>query len=151
MARPTLDLLAQGLREAQHHYVDERLWQGDWTISWVSYSDVIGFAARCTRSEPAAVNTIVRFHRSVASARAACKSTDLRLFQFTDATFALTSSLAAMLRFVSTLQHHCLAFNSILLEDKDHPLAHHLLLIRTTIAHGRVLTLLTQHPQSFAR
>lgn len=141
MALTDIDDLLAHLRTEKYHYVDARLWQSDWSSAWVSFSDIIGFAARSSQSEEVAVNIIVRFHRCVSAARKVCEEADLRLFQFTDAAFAVSSDLLSLVKFSSTLQQYCLAQNAITLEDKAHPLAHHLLLVRTTIAHGRVLML----------
>lgn len=141
MPQAFLSDLITDLRDSQNHYVDSRTWESDWSFSWVGFSDVIGFASRCKRSEHAVVNSIVRFHRSVASAVAACGESRPRLFRFTDAVYTVSPNLGDVLRFSSNLQHECLAQNAILLNDKEHPLAHHMLLVRTTIAYGRVLTL----------
>ena len=67
-----MDDLIETLREEGQHYVDSRTWQDDWSDAWAGYSDVLGFGERCLQSEPTTVNTIVRFHRCVASAMVAC-------------------------------------------------------------------------------
>lgn len=141
MPQVVLSDLITDLRDSQNHYVDSRTWEGDWSESWIGFSDVTGFASRCRRSEQAVVNSIVRFHRSVASAVAACGQSSPRLFRFTDAVYAVSPTLGDVLRFSSNLQHECLAQNAVMLNDKEHPLAHHMLLVRTTVAYGRVLTL----------
>lgn len=141
-----LDDLVNAIRKDQQHYVDATTWEDDWDDTWVGFSDVLGFGARCLKSEPTTVNTIVRFHRSIAASAARFGPEELRLFRFTDAVYSLSSSLETILRFTSMLQHQCLAHNRIVMRDKDHPLAHHLLLVRTTIAHGRALTLADPPP-----
>jgi hypothetical protein len=141
IAKSEFDLLVKSLRDQQLHFVDSRTWEDDWGDSWVSFSDVLGFASRCRHSEPAVVNSIVRFHRSVAAAKAELGLATVRLFQFTDAAFAVSEDLEAMLRFSTMLQHQCLAQNAIILHAKAHALAHHLLVVRTTVARGRTLTL----------
>lgn len=141
VANSRFEGLITALRVDEQHYVDARMWEDDWASTWVSFSDVLGFASRCRNSEASVVNSIVRFHRSVAAAQSTVQGTDLRLFQFTDAAFAVSRDLGPMLRFVSNLQHQCLAQNAIILSDKDHALAHHLLVVRTTMARGRALIL----------
>ena len=105
----TLELLAASIKEAQLDVVDGRQWRQDWDDKWVAFVDLIGIAARSKNHPDVTVNQIVRFHRAVSAVGARYPA--VRLLRFTDAAYATSADLQALVKFVSDLQHYCLAMS----------------------------------------
>ena len=140
--------LRNKLTAEQLDFVDARAWKNYWKSQWVVYADMIAFATKCLVSQQTTVNSIVRFHRAVEGAKKNSYSSDIRSFQFTDAVFILTSQSIDALKFASTLQHQCLAYNANVMASKKSPMMEHLIVPRITIAFGSVLSLPEQLPPS---
>ena len=140
--------LQQKLREERLDYVDARAWRKYWKSQWVVYADMIAFATKCLTSQQTTVNSIVRFHRAVEGAMGNFCPSKTRLFQFTDSVFFLTSQAIDALKFASTLQQLCLAYNANVIESKHAPLMEHMIVPRITVASGNVLTLPKHLPPS---
>ena len=75
-------------------------------------------------------------------------SSESRLFQFTDSVFLLTARAIDALKFSSTLQQLCLAYNANVIESKHAPLMEHMIVPRITVASGNVLSLPKHLPLS---
>ena len=128
--------------------MDARAWRKYWKSRWIVYADMIAFAAKCLASQQTTVNSIVRFHRAVEGAMDNSYSSETRLFQFTDSVFLLTSRAIDALKFSSTLQQLCLAYNANVIESKHAPLMEHMIVPRITVASGNVLSLPKHLPLS---
>lgn len=119
-------------------YVDSREHIDYWKPQWVVYSDLIGFAADCMRSQDVAINKIVRFHRIISDAK---KDTIAKgaLYQFTDSAYFVTGSLTGALEFGIKVLNRCLAHSHILISDRPSTSFSHLIVPRVTAAFGSTI------------
>src|ERR1700690_4523212 len=77
--------------------LDAREWDADWQERWVTFVDLIAFAARSLRSRDVVLNNIVRFDRASAMARVAVP--EVKVFRFSDSTFGVSEHFGSALAF----------------------------------------------------
>jgi hypothetical protein len=134
---PNLVSMAKHITDKRLTYVDSREWKQDWGDRWVAYADLIAFAARTKRSEQVVLNNIVRFDR--ATRLVASQFPRVRVFRFSDSTFAVADDFHSALAFAVAISQTCLAFNLSYLDRGTKRYFIHLIVPRVTIARGRVL------------
>lgn len=118
-------------------FLDSRKWGRYWAEHWVVYADLLGFAD-LSPSRDSTVNVIVRFHKCIELARQ--ETMPVRVYQFTDACYALCQDLGRALSTAIAIQHYCLAMNEWRMRRDPLPRFHELLVPRITVARGDVLS-----------
>lgn len=135
----TFDEMVSAIKESKETYVDSRKYKSGWGTKWVMYCDLIGFANMCMKSNDSTVNVITRFHRAISRAKASL--TTSKVYQFTDASFCVGENKFEVLGFAIEVAQLCLAHNRALLDSKQNPLFHQMIVPRITIASGEILLL----------
>lgn len=125
------------ISERDAEIVDARSWTSYWRKRWVVYADLLGFAD-ISDSRDNTANVILRFHKCVELARQETKPE--RLFQFTDACYAICDDLGRAISCAISIQHFCLAMNEWRVKRAGALLFHELLVPRITVAQGDVLS-----------
>jgi hypothetical protein len=131
--------LIEYIRRRKLGEVDSRDWHAEWKERWVVFVDLIAFANRSVRSRDVVLNNILRFDRASQIAREAVPT--VKMFRFSDSTFAVAHEFTAALSFAIAIHHACLALNAEYMDRVANPIFIHTIVPRVTLAWGSVLDL----------
>lgn len=140
--RPTfksIRSLIEYVRQAGIGRVDSRQWHTEWKERWVAFVDLIAFASRSVQSRDVVLNNIIRFDRASTIARDTVPT--VKVFRFSDSTFAVADDFSSVFAFAVAIHHACLAINAEFVGRVRNPLFIHTIAPRVTLAQGSVLGL----------
>ena len=121
---------------ADTYSVEAQCFEKYWRNGWICYIDLLAFSESCKKSNQSTINSIVRFHRIINSARKKVKGV---VYQFTDCCFFISNEFEATLTFALYVINGCCAMNEITFAQKALVKAHFLLRPRISIAFGEYI------------